>query len=239
MIGAEILLSLATIGLTVYEAKGQDRLLQNVVSAQGRADEDLKSVGEKLGTLDSEMRRTADAVTNSAIISKNINEALQSQLRIVAQEQKQRTEELGRKPEPYALVNGVRLDAKEQVITANEFSDTKAVYEIVVQNAGNLALLGGLLRIAVDDPKIKLSALGSSSVNLPSDLAKSGNSIVVPLARLNHTAWQLVTLTVEYPQGILPFNIYLVLDGDNLPLTTLGGITVRPPKPPNPFVPPK
>ena len=53
MIGVEILLSLATICLTVYEANGQDKRLGNILTAQQKVDTDLSERKCQLKDLDS------------------------------------------------------------------------------------------------------------------------------------------------------------------------------------------
>jgi len=229
MIGLEILLSVTTILLTVYEAKGQDALLGNIATEQSKVDTSLTTIGGELRKLDQSMSQTATAVGASAATSNHMNAALQSQLRILAQEQKQRLAELAKKPEIHATVNGVQLDIPNQAVSAKEITSTKAVYEIVLTNTGSLSLVGGLLRIGSDNPKVIVTVPDSIPLPTPTEWSNNGQVVLLPLSRLGKGVWTLVTVTAAYPEGTPLFHLDIVLDGDNLALTPLAVLTVTPP----------
>jgi hypothetical protein len=235
LIGVEIFLSICGIVLTIYEAKGQDRLLRNILTAQQKVDTDLADVDSKLRDVDGSMAKTATAVGESATTSTSIYKSLQSQLAILTEQQKDRAAELARKPEIHAILGDTDINQNSGDLTTKELTATQAIFEIVLRNIGEASLLGGQVRIGVDSPNITLTVPNSIPIPLPSTMSNAGNGILLPLQRLGgHGTWVLVKITADYPEGTLPFRVSLTIDGDNLSITPLGNLLVRPPRTPKP-----
>ena len=230
MIGIEILLGIYGLRLTVHEGNSQDVVLEKILTAQQNVDRDLSSMNDKLTTLNKDIGTVASSVAKSATTGSKINQTLRSQLKIISEEQKQRSEELARKPSIEATIGDVPLYSTGKPITAKEFGDTRAAWEIVIHNNGSLPLIAGSVRFAVDNPNITMGTQSNfQTINVPSQMAQAGAGIQMVLSRLGQGTWMEILLTANYPKGTKPFNISVSIDGDNLPITLLGTLKVTPP----------
>jgi len=230
MIGVEILLGIGGLYLTVHEGNSQDVVLEKILTAQQNVDHDLSSMDDKLKTLNQDIGTVASSVSESAATSSKINQTLRSQLKIISEEQKQRSEELARKPVIEATIGDVPIYSTGRPVNSKEFSDTKAAWEIVIHNNGTQPLIAGSVRFAVDNPNIILATQSNfQTINVPSQIAQTGAGIQMVLSRLGQGTWMEILLTANYPKGTKPFNISVSIDGDNLPITMLGTLTVTPP----------
>jgi hypothetical protein len=230
MIGIEILLGLGGLYLTVHEGNTQDVVLGKLLAAQQNVDHDLSSMDEKLNTLNQDIGTVATSVSESAKTSLKINQTLGAQLKIIAEEQKQRSEELARRPIMEATIGDVSFKSVGSNVIPKEITDTRSVWEIVIHNNGTQPLIAGIVRFAADNPDITMTTQNSfQTINVPSQIAKTGTGIQMVLSRLGQGTWMEVLLTTNYSKGTKPFNVTISIDGDNLPITILGTLTVKPP----------
>jgi hypothetical protein len=229
MIGLEIVLSLGTIGLTIYESHEQDKVLDNILTAQKKVDTDLIDVGSKLASLDKTMGSTASAVETSANTSVDMNKALQAQLKILATEQKEREAELSRAPKMRLFVNGREIGVSPPTGGATgAIWATRATLELQLRNDGTAPLMNGSLEIRLDNPHVKISCTNciAKPVSLPFG-AEEWNTVTalqIP-ARLTTGGSVVLNVVAEYAPGTA-FDFEVTLEGDNYPPKTFGAIRI-------------
>jgi hypothetical protein len=162
-----------------------------------------------------------------------VNKALQGQLSILQADQKQRAEELAKRPNMVLKVGGIQVSTKSAdgaAVTAKEFGPKRAVYELMLQNVGNAESKDFNMTIYSTSKDVTLSLNAPfSPLDIPEELHAIGNTILVPTHSLLPDQWIVALLTVDYPQGILPFAVGFGMRGERIPSTDYGAIKVRPP----------
>ncbi len=195
LIGVEIVLALIGLDAGSREAAKQ-------ISA-------LNSLNQSTATTASNISKLTAAQTDLITTQKNTVDALQSQVEILREQQKQRLAELT--TQPLLQIRSYR----------REITLTSAKYQIVVQNSSVVAAKGFVIYFKADSGAVK--------VLLPDSQASTSNetSIYVPL--LGPRSKQDLSLALQYPVGMSPFHIHISSSGENIPAKSLGDILIRPP----------
>jgi hypothetical protein len=159
-----------------------------------------------------------------------MNTAMQNQLDILRQDQRQRLKELAKKPQIRLLSGGVPLDSLPlHPISAKELTATNATYEFVLTNVGDANAKNFYVHIGTHNKNVILSADNASQkLLMPSDQNVS-SAISLPLQIIIPDGQLALVIRCQYPAGTKPFDVQFWANGENVPNVSLGSINVTPP----------
>jgi hypothetical protein len=239
----ELILTFAILGLIYVEVRagnqqlaiGSEQLtmlksLNNDVAAQARVLNDLTRTDKNLL---SSMDQANKEFQSSLAISKEASAAMQSQLAILEAEQKARLAEAAKKPQILASIGDFTIGGRPRTpIKARRITPTEAILDLTVTNTGTASLANGELTVAIEAPDVSLSCSGGCvaiPIPQPADDSSRRRSFDLPLGRrIGPDISILITMTLQFPKGHLPFAVFFSVDGDNYRMTRLGSIIVGP-----------
>jgi len=169
----------------------------------------LNSLNQSTSRTASNISRLTEAQTELTTAQKNTLNALQDQLEILRQQQKQRLAELTKQPDI-----GMRWHIRE-------ITPTSAKYQITVENSSEVAARDFVVYFEAGAQGVTL-VIPDSGSNSP-----SRTSVYIPL--LGAGLKQTVSLNAQYPAGAAPFRIRIFTSGENISAKTLGDLFVKPP----------
>lgn len=192
LIGVEIALSV--LGLVIGYGEGAKQITA------------LNSLNQSTAMTASNISKLTEAQTELTTAQKNTVNALQDQLEILRQQQKQRLAELTKQPV---------IGARSHIL---EITPTTAKYQVVLQNSSEVAAREFMVYFEAEG--------GTSGVSVVISDSRS-SSVYIPL--LGPGAKQNISLNAQYPGGTASFHIRISASGQNISAKTLGDLLVTPP----------
>jgi hypothetical protein len=188
---------------------------QNSLTEQTKSLDSLKQMNDKLQT---SLQKTSDMAV-----------AVQTQLKILQEEQTSRLAEQAKKPKleldsgliPLNTVSIIPLKPREE-------TETKVTFDLSLRNIGDANARNGLLRVIVSGKDIHLECSAPSQL-----LYEQPESVVhillVPFQILRPGGNIPMSISAIFPKGQTPFSIVFNVDADEIPTATvLGGINYPP-----------
>jgi hypothetical protein len=196
LIGIEIFLSV--VGLILSYVEGAKQM------------DALNSLNQSTATTATNVSHLAQAQAEQLKTQRSTLDAMQNQLEILRQDQKQRLAGMTKQP-----VLRVRSRVRESTAT-------NAKYEIVLENSSGVPAKDFVVYFETESTTVRLSIPESQQGGSPNQA-----SIYIPL--LGPGLKQAIMLNVQYPAGISLLHVRISSSGENIPFKNLGDLLIKPP----------
>jgi hypothetical protein len=241
LIGIEIVLSVAGIGIGIHEANQQSVVLSNIqkstkdsATAMSAASTSLQFIAnEQTASRNALIEMNAD-LQQSLKLSGSMTSAIQTEAKIVQDQQAKSLAEAARKPQLQLYIGSVLLNSASNTdLKPREETDTSAAFDVSFRNWGNKTATAPLLRIVTTDKDIMVQSSNRrvTQPELPPDAPGLVNLLQFLLQFDNMRAGITLSfeLTISYSKGHRPFNVIFSCDADEIQTgTPLGSIQVTP-----------
>ncbi len=231
LIGVEILLSIAGIAIGYREGTKQTAVLDALKVSVDSLNVSTSKTAENIASLTKAQTDALNTQKQSFTTISAMNSAMQNQLDILRQDQKQRLAELAKRPLLQLTSGGIRLDMlPAHPVFPKEITATHATLEFVLTNIGDATARAFNVYIGVDNKDVSLSSDNSFARTLvPSESSELNSAINIPLPVLSANGRVVLVLKLQYPNGTKSFNLNIWANGENIPNLSLGNMVVRVP----------
>jgi cell division protein FtsB len=234
----EFLMTLAILVVILLELVAGNRQLAALKSLENDVAVQAKTLAVLTRTEDSllsSMKQTNKELRSSLAISKEASGAMRSQLVILEAEQRARLAQAAKKPLIRAKIGDFIVGGPPDTpIKIRRLTLTSAVFDLTVTNTGTSSLLHGELTVNIEGPDVSLSCARDCvpvPIPQPQEVSARWHSFDILLGRrIGPDTSVLMTMTLSFPKGHLPFLVFFSVDADNYPMTRLGSIRVGPPR---------
>ncbi len=241
LIGIEIILSIAGIGIGIREANQQAKTLSNIegstrdaASAMSTVSTSIKAVADGQAASLGDLKQMNESLQSSLARTGTMTSATQKQLQILQGEQARRLAQLAKKPKLELYISSVLLPPNGIFpAKARESTDTQSNYDVILKNSGDATATKGNLRVVVLGKGTWLSSnVQSTRPYEPPD--SEIHTFLIPFDYLRPSVQIPMSFTIGYPKGqagavMVVWNV----DTDELPTATpLGTLVVIPPETP-------
>lgn len=188
---------------------------QNSLTEQTKSLDSLKQMNDKLQI---SLHKTSDMA-----------DAVQTQLRILQEEQSSKQAEEAKKPKleldagetPLSTLISVRLKAREE-------TETRVTFDLLLRNIGDAPARNGTLRAIVLAKDVSLES-NSPYNRLFEEPDSTSHIILIPFQVLRSNGVIPLSVSANFPKGQQPFSILFNVDADEISTATpLGGINYKP-----------
>lgn len=228
LIGIEIVLGWQSIQAGAAENGKQMEILNALKTSVDSLNTSTNRTANNIEILSKAQTEALKTQENSLGTMSKINTAMQGQLDILREDQKQRLAELAKKPALRLLSNGTALDLPFPHNVFPKYMDaTSGTFEFVLNNAGDATARSFSVYFGTPDKEVTLSAENSfGRLLVPSDVNNLVNGIQIGVPVLSANGLLAIVLKLQYPAGKKSFNLQAWANGENVPNMSLGSVNV-------------
>lgn len=235
LIGIEIVLSIVGLVTGYIEGAKQTAVLDALKNSVDTLNTSTTRTAENIASLTNAQNSALNTQRESLTTTSSINSAMQDQLEILREDQRQRNAELAKVPSLRLLSGGIPLNSVgNRPVFEKEISSVDATYEFVLINVGDATARTFHVYVGTDNKDVKLTSDNMfEPMLLPSD-AELRSAIDFPVPVLSASGRTALILKVGYPAGTKTITLHFWANGENIPNMSLGDLTVHPPVFPRP-----
>ena len=240
LIGLEIVLSIAGIGIGLYESSEQAKVLSSVgvstsstATAMKDAATSLKTLADQQTAAVTQLQQMNSALQDSLSRTKAMAEAGRKQVKILETEQNSRLSELAKQPKLALYIASTPANTIFVVhLKPRQETDTESTYDVTLVNEGERIATRPLLRVMINSKDVAVTSETNIFQKVSEPEGVSAHVFLTVLDNIRPHVRVQMLLTFTYPKGQPPFDVAFGCDADEIQTgTPLGLIRVNPKKP--------